>query len=220
MSLRGGMGHRKLPRLPSDRVRLRICCCSCVQQPLSSVFLLWEDKGSDSSWRQSARITCDLFQLPPMTAFPRTRVCSPLLQVPLTHHRHQNTLRNIKKKKKAYLYIYCTHWTVLTYLCTDQSLFPASVTRPEGPDRREGQIRSKSSREMLQQMLWVQWKWKLYKANLPERSVSRLPNNPFQRLSFLKNLYHVGSFSLFCSDAFNQIHNASFGGNKATLKVS
>lgn len=49
---------------------------------------------------------------------------------------------------KFYIYIY--HQTVLTYLCTEQSLFPAVVTGPEGPNRREGQIRAKSIRAMLQ----------------------------------------------------------------------
>lgn len=103
MLLSGGMGHRNLPRLPSDRTGLRTCCCSSVQQPRSSVFLLQEDKNSNSSWRQSARISTqqvhkhksDLFQLPPMIAFARARAYSPLLQLPLTHHRHQNTLNNI-----------------------------------------------------------------------------------------------------------------------------
>lgn len=139
MLLGVGMGHRNLPQLPSDRAGLRACCCSSVQQPLSSVSLLQEDKSSNSSWRQRARITpqqvhkhkSDLFQLPPMIVFARARACSPLLQVPLTHHRQHW----ITFFFKFYICIY--HWSVLTYLCTGQSLFPVGVTGPEGLDRRE-----------------------------------------------------------------------------------
>lgn len=144
MLLRGGMGHRNLPRMPSDRAGLRTRCCSSVCK--SHTFLLQQDKSSNSSWRQSARITpqqvhkhkSDLFQLPSMIAFSRTRACSPLLQVPLTHHMHQNMLNNILKK--VCIYIYCTHWTVLTYLCTDQSLFPEVGQRDQKGEKSRSEL--------------------------------------------------------------------------------
>lgn len=62
---------------------------------------------------------------------------------------------------------------MLTYLCTDQSLFPAVVMGPEVPGRKEGWIRAKSSwgSAPADDLNPVKMKTSQNLANLPEHSL-------------------------------------------------